>query len=270
MESHEGGQMESFKLYVEPTLVEPCLVTAWPGVGNVALIAATYLKDKLGAKELGEIDPVSFFDLGGVFIKDNLIELPKFPDGKFYYWQGGGKASDAIIFLAEAQPASRSYEYAHLVLDVAERFGVSRVYTLAAALTEHQPDPPRVLGAASSPELLEELKGLAVVQAGDFYVAGLNGLLLGVARERGLEAICLLGETVKYAAKMANPRASQVVLTVLTRLLRVEIDMTELDKFAEETDRQLRELSDQMKREYLEHFTKPIWEREDHEGHEEN
>ncbi len=257
--------MKSVKLYREPEMVNPCLVTAWPGVGNVAVIAATYLKDRLNAEELGEIDPSAFFDFGGVFIKDNLVDTPTFPEGKFYYWDSGGEGKDIIIFLAEAQPATGSYEYAGLVLDVAQRFGVKRVYSLAAAITEYHPDQPRVLGAASSPELLEELKKLEVVMAGDFYVAGLNGLLLGVATERGMEGVCLLGETVKYAARMANPRASQSVLGALTNLLGVEIDMAELEEFAESTEKQIRQINNEMKREFLQNFTKPIWERQEHE-----
>ena len=207
--------MKSVKIYHEPKLVDPCLVAAWPGVGNVALIAATYLKDKLDAEEFGEIEMSEFFDVGGVFINDNIIEVPQLPDSKFYYWNSGGAGKDIVILLAEAQPAFRAYEYASIVMDVAEKLGVKRVYTLAASLTEHHPSQPRVLCAASFPELLDELKGFDVVQAGDFYIAGLNGLLLGVAKERGMEGICLLGETAKYAAKMANPMASQAVLRVL-------------------------------------------------------
>jgi len=257
---------ETVKARRTPKLVNPTLVAAWPGVGNVALIAATYLKDKLKAKPLGELDPQGFFDLGGVFIKDNLIEMPEFPHSAFYYWKRrGNKGDDLLIFLSEAQPSFGAYEYVGKVLDIAESFGVSRVYTLAAAVTEHHPDEPRVLGAATSPELLEELKGYEVVLAGDFYVAGLNGLLLGAAKERDLEGICLLGETVKYAAKLANPRSSQAVLGVLTRLLKVNIDMSELKEFAEGTEKQLRQIGDEVRREYLQHFTRPIWEREEHE-----
>jgi uncharacterized protein (TIGR00162 family) len=254
------------KIRRTPKLVNPSLVAAWPGVGNVALIAVTYLKDKLKAKPLGEIDPQGFFDLGGVFIKDNLIEMPEFPQSAFYYWKrSNNKGNDLLIFLAEAQPAIGAYEYVSKVLDIAESFGVSRVYTLAAAVTEHHPDEPRVLGAATTPGLLEELKPYNVVLAGDFYVAGLNGLLLGAAKERGLEGICLLGETVKYAAKLANPRSSQAVLEVLTKLLNVKIDLAELKEFADGTEKQLRQIGDEIRREYLQHFTRPIWERQERE-----
>src|SRR4030042_1659822 len=142
--------MAQIKVPRKTKLVNPHLVAAWPGVGNVALIAATYLKDKLKAKALGELDPSGYFELGGVFIKDNIIELPEFPQSVFYYWKGGGnKANDLIIFLSEAQPTTGAYEYVGRVLDVAESFGVKRVYTLAAAITEHHPDEPGVLGAAT-------------------------------------------------------------------------------------------------------------------------
>jgi len=55
------------------------------------------------------------------------------------------------------------------------------------------------------------------------------------------------------------------VLTVLTRLLGVEIDMAELEEFAEGTDKQIRQLGNEMKKEFLQNFTRPIWEREEPE-----
>ncbi|MDY6892509.1 MAG: PAC2 family protein [Chloroflexota bacterium] len=257
--------MKSVKIYHEPKLVNPCLIAAWPGVGNVALIAATYLKDGLGATEFGEIEMCEFFDVDGVFINDNIIEVPQLPTSKFYYWNSGDEGKDIIILLAETQPGFKAYEYASTVIDVAQKFGVKRVYTLAASLTEHYPSNPRVLGAASVPGLLDEFQGLEVVLAGDFYIAGLNGLLLGVAKERGIEGLCLLGETAKYAAKIANPIASQAVLRILTKLLGIEIDMAEMDEFVENMEKQIKEISDEMRREFLQRFTKPIWEREEYE-----
>jgi uncharacterized protein (TIGR00162 family) len=255
--------MKSVKIQHEPRLVDPRLVAAWPGVGNVALIAATYLKDKLEADEFGEIDPAGFFDPGGVFIKGNVIEAPQFPASKFYYWDSEGGGKDLIVFLSEAQPPVGAYEYAGMVLDVAERFGVKRIYTLAAALTEHHPAKPRVLGAATNSALLDELRSHDVLLANDFYIAGLNGLLLGAAQERDIEGICLLGETARYTAKVANPRSSKAVLEILTSLLQVEIDMTELEELAVSTDKQIKEIADELRREYLQNFTKPIWEREE-------
>ena len=255
--------MKSVKFHREPELYNPTLISAWPGVGNVASIAATHLKDQLNAEEFAEIEPSSFYDPGGVFIKSNLIEEPTLPGSKFYYWESDKKGNDLIIFLSDAQPAFGSYSYANTVLDVAERFGVKRIYTLAAALTEHHPENPRVLGAATSNELLEDLKKYDVKLANDFYVAGLNGLLLGAAKGRGFEGICLLGETARYTAKIMNPRSSQAVLSVLSQLLQIEINLAELEELASSTEKQIKEISDELRKEYLERFTKPIWEREE-------
>jgi proteasome assembly chaperone (PAC2) family protein len=55
------------------------------------------------------------------------------------------------------------------------------------------------------------------------------------------------------------------VLEVLTRIIEVKIDLSELKEFADGTEKQLRQIGDEIRREYLQHFTKPIWEREEHE-----
>jgi predicted ATP-grasp superfamily ATP-dependent carboligase len=51
------------------------------------------------------------------------------------------------------------------------------------------------------------------------------------------------------------------VLEVLTRLLGVEIDMAELEEYAGTAEVQIRELGNEMKKEFLQNFTRPIWER---------
>lgn len=46
----------SIEIYEEPELRNPYMIAAWPGMGNVALKAATYLKEKLKAEELSRIN----------------------------------------------------------------------------------------------------------------------------------------------------------------------------------------------------------------------
>jgi len=48
--------MKNLKLRARPKLKSPIMLAAWPGIGNVALIVATYLKRKLNFKELGEVE----------------------------------------------------------------------------------------------------------------------------------------------------------------------------------------------------------------------
>ena len=133
------------KLCARPRLNSPNMLAAWPGIGNVSIIVATYLKRKLDFKELGEIEASHFFDPIGVLVRDNVVEAPQFPESKFYYWKNKGGGSDIILFTGEDQPIAKGYELANCVLDVGERFQVNRIYTCAAALTRiHHTEPPRV------------------------------------------------------------------------------------------------------------------------------
>ena len=142
-------QEEVIKICKEPKLAKPCLIAAWPGIGNVALGAASYLKEKLRGKEFAEIEPLPFFEPNGVLIEDNIIQHLKFPQSKFYYWKSKERGNELIIFIGEAQPTSRAYEFANRVLDLAQRFGVRQIYTFAAALIPHFSEKPRVWAAAS-------------------------------------------------------------------------------------------------------------------------
>ncbi len=71
------------KLQKEHKLNSPYLVAAWPGMGNVALKAVTYLREKLRAEEFGEIEASAFFHPVGASIQGNNIEIPKLPKSKF-------------------------------------------------------------------------------------------------------------------------------------------------------------------------------------------
>ncbi len=249
------------KLHAKPKLDSPNMLAAWPGVGNVSMIVAAYLQRKLNFKELGEIEASHFFDPIGVIARDSVVEAPQFPQSKFYYRKGKGKGSDLILFVGDDQPNSKAYELAGCVLDVGVSFQVKKVYTCAAALTHiHYTDQPRVWGVATSQPAADELKTQYLVQRSTLQIAGLNGLLLGAAKERGMDGICLLGEVPAHASQIENPMAALGVLRVLAKMLDIEIDTTELANTAKETKEKLKQVTAMAMGEYIENFTQPIWE----------
>jgi proteasome assembly chaperone (PAC2) family protein len=65
-------------------------------------------------------------------------------------------------------------------------------------------------------------------------ITGLNGLLIGVAKKRGFEGVCLMGEIPDYLSRVPfpYPNASQSVLEVLATILGVDVDITTLDGMA--------------------------------------
>ena len=242
-------------LYKDIKLEKPDLIATWPGIGNIGLIAVDTLRNQVGAEEMGEIEPWDFFYPKKVIIRSGVIEDLEFPSNKFYYKRLAKK--DLVFFVAEEQPAeggrmyaegNKAYQMANLVLDVAERFGCQRVYTSGAAVAlTHHALKPRVWTVASSNELLKEVKNYEntilmseIEGRGEELgsITGLNGLLLGVAKKRGFEAVCLMGEIPDYLSRafLPFPRASKSVLEILGSLLGIEVDYNVLDNMSLQLD----------------------------------
>ncbi len=248
------------KLQKEPKLNSPYLVAAWPGMGNVALKAVTYLREKLRAEEFGEIEAGTFFHPVGASIQGNIIEIPKFPKSKFYYWKDSRSPHDLVIFLGEAQPSpEKEYEFACEILDLARKFGVEKVYTFAAmpSVTEHT-NKPKVWGVVTHLSLAKDLIDYGVSLMNEGQISGMNGLLLAVAKERGFQGICLLGELPYYTIQIENPKSSKAVLEILCKMLGMEVDTSELDYQAKRIQGEIEKFVDYFKLHGVHELKKPI------------
>ena len=219
----------------KPSLRNPTLIAAWPGMGMLARMSADYLIQQLDAKQFAEIRSPS----NDIYSKDGMGKLSQHRH-RFYYCNG--KQSDLIVCIGEIQPQTLSElkELANQVLDVAEEFGAKRVYTFAAV-----PNPrdvkPRVFGVVNKPELGEFLKEKGVqLVSGDGRITGLNGLLIGIAQQRKMEGICLLCE-IRYL-DIPQPRSAQAVLSTLTNILGIEVDLSELERQAEDMEQKIEKI----------------------------
>ncbi|HUS74272.1 MAG TPA: PAC2 family protein [Sedimentisphaerales bacterium] len=247
------------KLYKEPELNTPIMLCGWPGIGNIGISAIDSLRGALKAQEFGEIEPLDFFEPRKVVIERGLLKDLQFPSSKFYFQRI--KNQDLIFFIGQEQPTEgrtryaegkKAYKIANLVLDVAEKFGCRRVYTSGAAVTQiHHTVKPRVWAVPNKQSLIKEIKEYenTIVmseidrRSSQGTITGLNGLLLGVARKRGLEAVCLMGEIPYYlqGAPWPYPRGSKSVLEVLTKILDVEVDLSQLDELARTVEENIEE-----------------------------
>lgn len=259
------------KITARPKLRTPNMLAAWPGIGNVAMIIANYLKAKLPFKELGYLEASYFFDPIGVLVKDNVVEEPNFPQSDFYYWKNDTDGNDLILFIGDDQPAAKGYELANCILDAGLKFGVERVYTCAAAMTRiHHTEPPKVWGVGTSHLVTGDLGKYSLEQASNLQIAGLNGLLLGVAKERNIDGICLLGEVPVYASRVPNPMAAMAVMKILSEMLEIKVDLADLSRMAVEAGERIKQVAAQAMEEYIDYFTEPIWESGEEEEEEDD
>lgn len=222
--------MDGIKINKRPRLRNPYLICAWPGMGEVAFKAASYLAEKLNAEEFAEIMPRDYFYLTGSVVKAGILSAPELPYGKFYYWKHKAGKRDLVIFLSNAQPdLSRAEEYSRNITWLARQLGIKTIITFASMPQpiEHT-QAPGVYFAATTPELNRRLKELNLNLLSEGQISGMNGLFLGIAKKEGFEGYCLLGEIPLYTIQVENPKASYAVLDALRRILNIQIDFTDL------------------------------------------
>jgi proteasome assembly chaperone (PAC2) family protein len=217
------------KFFKKPVFKERVMIAAWPGMGLLAVISADYLRKKLDAELFAEL----YSPKNSVFLRNGVIEPAKVKH-LFYYW------NNLIICIGEAQPPTplEVRMLAEDVLNVAEEFGVKRIYTLAAS-PAFEREELKVFGIVNKEELLKEVSRYVPIAKGEGDITGLNGVLLGVAKERNLDGICLLGQ-IRYM-DVPQFRSARLVLEVLTKMLNIEIDFLELDKEAEKIEESIKE-----------------------------
>jgi uncharacterized protein (TIGR00162 family) len=217
-----------------PELNEPILVEGLPGVGNVGKLAAEHLVDQLKATKFAEIHS-KYFPPQVLLDDEGVIRLVS---NDLYYARGEGERPDLIILVGDYQGLTPEgqYELSDFMLKVAVDNRVRRVYTLGGYGIGRMVDNPRVLGAATSVQLVEEMKENGVVfskgEPGSGIV-GASGLLLGLGKIRGVEAVCLMGETSGY---FVDPKGAEAVLRILSTLLKVEVDFSALQDKAQQID----------------------------------
>ena len=76
-------------------------------------------------------------------------------------------------------------------------------------------------------------------------IVGTAGLLLGLAKFRNIDAICLLGETRGY---LPDPNTAKSVLNILIGLIGTSVDLTGLDQEIEHSKEILSRMHDIEKR----------------------
>ena len=241
-------------LYKEPKLEGPDLIACWPGIGNIGIIAINTLRGQVDAEEMGEIESWDFFYPKSVTINSGVLDDLDFPFNKFYFKILQKK--DVIFFVGEEQPTEaervyaegeKAYQMANLVLNVAEKFGCKRVYTSGAAVSfTHHEFKPRVWVVTSNDSLTNEIKSYSNTilmseiegKSERGNITGLNGLLLGLAKKRGFEAVCLMGEIPDYLSGVPfpYPKASVSILEILSKILKIEIDYNQLDEMSQQVD----------------------------------
>ena len=230
-------------------LNDPWLVAAWPGMGAVAISAGFYLIAKLGMHLLAEFPAGELFELERIEVKEGLIRTGPLPRSRLFLWRDPQHRHDLIVFIGEAQPPSKGAAFCAKLVDHALKFGTRRVFTFAAMATLMRPEhDARVFGAAIDHRTLADFKRLDVQVLEEGQISGLNGVLLGVAAERGLKGGCLLGEMPHLFSHFPFPKASLAVLRTFSSLADIPLDFSELQAQSRQLEEGLKEFLERLEK----------------------
>lgn len=199
-----------------PKLENPIFIEGLPGFGNVGKIAAQLLIQFSEAKLFAEYYSPFFPDYVTVS-KDGICTPPCYK----FYAPPSTENLNTIILTGTSQPQLDNvvahYEICEEILNFAQKLGCEFIITIGGVPTSSERKDVYV-AATSSKQAAEVMEKGAIIY-GKGRIMGATGLLLGLAKERGISGICLLGAT---SGLRADKDAGFAVFNLLAKILGIK------------------------------------------------
>lgn len=201
------------------------LFASLPDIGKVGGIASSYLAENLKTEYVAEI--ISN-EKPWISYKDGIVRCVV--DYYQIYYSGD---ANLLIFTGNAQPQEprELHQLCNLLLDYIQEIGKNRLlYSAGGYFREQVMGAPRVCGVVNNPDLKNILTKFKIDLIGNEIdsITWFNGLILGLARERNLDAIGLFGEISETT--FPQPLAAKSIVKAFARIEGVALNTRPLDK----------------------------------------
>jgi proteasome assembly chaperone (PAC2) family protein len=214
-------KLSTYKVVNTPEIT---VVASLPDMGRVGGIVSSFLAQSANGEQIAELTST---DKPWVSYSDYLVKS-LFDTYKIYY-DGRRKL---LVLTGESQPQDPGelYDLCNKFLDFAQSIGrIRRLYGAGGYLREQLTGAPRVCGVVNKEELKTILSAAGIEPVGNEIttITWFNGVILGLAAERGIDAIGLFGEISETS--VPQPLAAKSILSALSKLENLEIDTRPLD-----------------------------------------
>jgi len=214
------------------------IIEGLPGIGNVGKITLDYLVDSLNAEPFLEIYSNSFPN--SVFVNEkNLIDLPRIT---LYHRKINGKE---FIFLGgDVQPVDEraSYEFCEEVLKLLIKFNTKKIITLGGIGLPRIPNSPKVYATANSKEAMNFFNSKRVnkqIFGTVGPIIGVTGLIVGLSKEYGIDAVCLLAQTFGHPSYLGIKGAREL-LKALNEKFKFNLDFKSLNDEIKDIEKEIK------------------------------
>ena len=208
----------------EFSLNEIILIGSLPDMGKVGGLVTQHLKKTLSTTEAAKI---ILHDKPWVNQKNGLID---YPVDEYQISVDEGKK--IVIFTGDSQPQESPtvIELTKKLLSTVEEFGkLKLVITAGGYLPNDKDDTTDVFGVATNQKSLDMLKShkIGPLNKEVNSITWFNGLILGHAKDREIDAIGLFGK-IDDPERLQHKAASNIIKKIAS-ILDIQIDTKELD-----------------------------------------
>ena len=209
----------------QPKFENPSLIVGWKDdAGKLSPKVIEYLNKKIKSKSFCEIEPVSFFSLGGVAIENNIAQ---FPESKLYC----SERNDLVIFKG-SEPRFERYRFLNAISDLARHhLKIKELYTISSTVSPTAHTSPRSVSAVfNNRQIQEKLRGYGLEDMNWEGPPAINSYLLWIAKNRGIPGVSLWPQIPFYLAAGEDFQAVKVTLSFLDKRFNLDLDFAELDE----------------------------------------
>lgn len=233
----------SLNLFDKTKLQDAALIIGWvEDASNLSMRTTDYLIRDLGCTEIGEILPQEFFPLAGVSVENDVAQFPR---SKLY-----GSSRHKLMVFQSNIPRMEWHRFLNILLDVAQEYGVSEIYTLGAMVSASAHTMPRqLITVLNSGTIKAELEPFNVMADTDYETPHgqkptMSTYLLWLARQRGIDAVNLWVPVPYYLVPVDDPRACKRLVYFFNSKFDLGIDFIALDTEIAEQNRRIAGLFD--------------------------
>ena len=234
-------------IHEKPKLTKPYLVMGfegWPDAGKVSSGVIAFLREKLAARKLAEVKPEDFylFQSAGdevrrpvTEIQGGLVKDLSLPVTTFWFYKAKKPAPNLILMLGR-EPELRWGDYISLILDMAQDFGVVRIYAIGGTydVVPHTIEP--LIGAVLSvPSLESEVRQYGIRPINYRGPSSIHTTLLVSASKRNIEVVSLWGYVPHYV-QVPNTKVCYRILGQLAKMLEIPLRLEDIRQESERLD----------------------------------
>lgn len=238
MAGSSKGLLSTTRIWLKKGTIirDPILIVGFPGLGKVGKIALKHLVRSLGCDLVGLLTSPCF-SAHAIVTKDGSARLMR---GGLY--RKSLDSGQDLMFLTgdeHYEDIEGEYEASFKLLSFFKRKGGKMIITIGGHTTPSE-TPSAVFCFATTKVLLEKALNAGAIRAPTGTpIVGISGVIVGLANLRDVPALCLLGETLGL---MPDFKAAKNILTVLTKILGLDIDLAPLERGADSLTDVVKEL----------------------------